>query len=275
MSVMSAAEARQGADASPEIPPRRLQIARPAAGQDDADGVAGSPLPGAGEPAPSQQPATEPDASALHVTQVRVVREVSVRTLRAGRTRSVTAPQGRVSSQARAAAEAYVSSQAQVAGQARVTSQAGAASQARVSAQARVAAHSRVTSQARVTRQAQVVRQVRVAGPAAGRTGPVRLTRRGRRVVAGLVLGVLVVAVTVLWMSVAGSVQASSHAAAPGSVYRGMTQVVVQPGQTLWSIAATAEPSGNLWAVVQQITNVNALSGTGIQAGQLLWVPKN
>jgi nucleoid-associated protein YgaU len=219
MSVMSAADARQGAGASPEIPPRRLQIARPAAGQDDADAAAGSPLPGSGQSAP--QPATESNVGAMRVTQVRVVREVSVRTLRAGRTRSVTA------------------------------------------------------SQARVTSRSRVTRQVRVAGPLPGRPGPVRLTRRGRRVVAGFVLGVVIVAATVLWMSVAGSVQASSHASAPGSAYRGMTQVVVQPGQTLWSIAAAAEPSGNLWAVVQQIMNVNALSGAQIQAGQLLWVPKN
>jgi nucleoid-associated protein YgaU len=113
-----------------------------------------------------------------------------------------------------------------------------------------------------------------VTGPLPGRPGPVRLTRRGRRVVTGFVLGVVIVAVTVLWMSVAGSVQASSHASAPRSAYRGMTQVVVQPGQTLWSIAATAEPSGNLWAVVQQIINVNTLSGAEIQTGQLLWVPK-
>jgi hypothetical protein len=252
MSVMSAAEARQGAGASPEIPPRRLQIATPAAGQDDADAAAGSPLPGAGDPAPWEQPATEPNVSALRVTQVRVAREVSVRTLRAGGTRSVTASQARVSSQAR------------IAGQGRVTSQAGATSQARVTT------HSRVTSQARVTS------QVRVAGPLAGRPGPVRLTRRGRRVVAGFVLGVVIVAVTVLWTSVAGSVQASSHASAPRSAYRGMTQVVVRPGQTLWSIAAAAEPSGgNLWPVIQQIINVNALSGAEVQAGELLWVPKN
>jgi nucleoid-associated protein YgaU len=221
MSVMSAAEARHGAGVSPEIPPRRLQIATPAAGQDDADAAAGNPPPDAGQSVPSAQPATGPNVSALRVTQVRVVREVSVRTLRAGRTGSVTASQARVSSQAR------------------------------------------------------VTRQVRVAGPRPGRPGPVRLTRRGRRVVAGFVLGVVIVVATVLWMSVAGSVQASSHASAPGSAYRGMTQVVVQPGQTLWSIAAAAEPSGNLWAVVQQIINVNALSGAQIQAGQLLWVPKN
>jgi nucleoid-associated protein YgaU len=257
MSVMSAAEARQGAGASPEIPPRRLQIARPAAGQDDADAAAGSPLPGSSPSAPSERPAVESNGGALRVTQVRVVREVSVRTLRASRTRSVAASQGRVSSQAAVAA------------QPQVTSQAGAAGQARVTAHSRIAAHSRVTSQARV------VREVRMAGPSPSRPGPVRLTRRGRRVVAGFVLGVVIVAVTVLWMTVAGSVQASSHASAPGSAYRGMTQVVVQPGQTLWSIAAAAEPSGNLWAVVQQIINVNALSGAEIQAGQLLWVPKN
>jgi hypothetical protein len=250
MSVMSAAEARQEAGASLEIPPPRLQIAPPVGGQDDADAAADSPLPGAGQPASSAQPATEPNVSALRVTQVRVVREVSVRAVRAGRTGPVTAPQTGVSSQAR------------VATQAQVTSQVGAAGQVRMTA------HSRVTSQARV------MRQVRVTGPLPGRPGPVRLTRRGRRVVAGLVLGVVIVAATVLWMSVAGSVQASSHAAAPRSAYRGMTQVVVQPGQTLWSIAAAAEPSGNLWAVIQQIVNVNALSGASVQAGQLLWVPK-
>ena len=92
---------------------------------------------------------------------------------------------------------------------------------------------------------------------------------------AGLVIAVVVVAVTLLWMSVPGGVQASSHGSAPGSPYQGMTQVVVQPGQTLWSIAAAAEPSANAWAVVQQIINVNALSGAKVQAGQLLWVPGN
>jgi nucleoid-associated protein YgaU len=138
------------------------------------------------------------------------------------------------------------------------------AGQTHVASQARVARQVRVTSQARMTRQARV----------APRPGPVRFTRRGRRVVAGLVIAVIIVAVTVLWMSVAGSVQASSHGSAAGSPYRGMTQVVVRPGQTLWSIATAAEPSGNLWSVIQQIINVNALSSANVQAGQLLWVPR-
>ena len=53
-----------------------------------------------------------------------------------------------------------------------------------------------------------------------------------------------------------------------------MHQIVVQPGQTLWSIASAAEPTADPRAVIQQIMSVNALSGTNIQAGQLLWVPR-
>ena len=107
------------------------------------------------------------------------------------------------------------------------------------------------------------------------RPGAVRLTRRGRLVVAGLAMLVVIVAATLLWMTVAGSVQASAQGGpAPRSPYQGMTQVVVRPGQTLWSIAAAAEPSANTWTVVQQITQVNALNGPVVRAGQLLWVPK-
>jgi predicted metal-binding membrane protein len=103
----------------------------------------------------------------------------------------------------------------------------------------------------------------------------VRLTRRGRLVVTGLVLLVAIVTATLLWMSVAGSVQAFSRGGpAPRSPYQGMTQVVVQPGQTLWSIATAAEPSANAWAVIQQIIEVNALNGPQVRAGELLWVPR-
>ncbi len=232
MSVMSAAEARQGAGASPEIPPRRLRIAASAPGRGDADGAAWNPQEASDTPS-AEQGAAEVKASAMRVTQVRVVREVSVRTLRASETRSMTASQARAASQAR------------------------------------------VVTRSRVTNHAQATRHVRTAEPLAGRPRPVRLTRRGRRVVAGFALAVIIVAVTLLWMSAAGSVQASSGASATRSAYRGMTQVVVQPGQTLWSIAAAAEPSGNSWAVVQQIIDVNALNSADIQAGELLWVPKS
>ncbi len=241
MSVMSAAEARQEAGASTEIPPRRLQIAGSAPGQDDAV-AAGSPL-GAGDETQAEPGVTGHSASALRVTQVRVVREVRVRTLRADGVRRGTVPAPRAVVQSRPVTEPAAAPWA------------GAATEARVAARATAAA--RMTGQARGT----------------ARPGAVRLTRRGRRVVAALVIGVVIVAVTLLWMGLAGGVQASSHGSAPGSPYQGMTQVVVQPGQTLWSIAAAAEPSANAWAVVQQIINVNALSSANVQAGQLLWVP--
>jgi nucleoid-associated protein YgaU len=300
MSVMSAAEARQAAGTSPEIPPQPLRVVRPAAGQDDA-AEAGDMLDSGGRT--SAEPGVAGcGATTLRVTQVRTVREVRVRMLRAEGTRAgtvrppraegpaaATAPPrvpvlGEPASSAgpttpgdRMTARARAAMQAQVAAQVRVSDQAGPASEAHVTRQARMTSQVRVAQEASVARHArvpgqdQVARQTRVAP----RPSPVRLTRRGRRLVAALVIGVVIVAVTVLWMSVAGSVQASSHGSAQGSPYQGMTQVVVRPGQTLWSIAAAAEPSGNLWAVVQQIINVNALSSASVQAGQLLWVPRN
>jgi hypothetical protein len=247
MSVMSAAEASQAAGDSPEIPSQPLRIVRSAASQDDP-GAAGTPLDAADDTS-AEAGVIERSASALRVTQVRMVREVRVSTLRAGQARPGIVPQPRATPRAAAAPP-----------------RTSAMPQAWTAPR-----QARVTSQARMTSQAWVTSQARVAH----RAGPVRLTRRGRRVVAGLVIGVIIVAVTVLWMSVAGSVQASSHGSAAGSPYRGMTQVVVRPGQTLWSIAAAAEPSGNMWAVVQQIINVNALSSANVQAGQLLWVPRS
>jgi hypothetical protein len=120
-------------------------------------------------------------------------------------------------------------------------------------------------------------RQVRAVAalPAAGRPGPVRLTRRGRLVVAGLTILATMAVAMVLWLSLAGGAQASSHGQPARAGYRGMTQVVVRPGQTLWSIASSAQPSADPRLVIQQITDANALGGASIRAGQLLWVPKS
>src|SRR5271169_205563 len=102
---------------------------------------------------------------------------------------------------------------------------------------------------------------------------PLRLTRRGRAVVAGLIIVCATVAVLLVGLLASGGAQASNHGQ-PGSVYRGMHQIVVQPGQTLWSIASAAEPAADPRFVVQQMMSVNALSGAEIEAGQLLWVPR-
>jgi hypothetical protein len=107
-----------------------------------------------------------------------------------------------------------------------------------------------------------------------GQPGRVRLTRRGRVVLAALGIVTVTAMVTLFWLSVAGGAQAASHGLRGGAAYRGMTRVVVRPGQTLWSIASQAEPAADPRLVIQQIIEANALGGPVIQPGQLLWVPK-
>ena len=112
------------------------------------------------------------------------------------------------------------------------------------------------------------------AVPGSGRAGGVRLTRRGRVVLAAFAGVVSTAMVTLFWLSVAGGAQAASHGLRPGAAYQGMTQVVVRPGQTLWSIASRAEPAADPRLVIQQIIQVNGLNGSVIQPGESLWVPK-
>lgn len=103
---------------------------------------------------------------------------------------------------------------------------------------------------------------------------PVRLTRRGRLVLGGLVIMLGAgVALLLLVLTAPGGALASNHGQ-PRAGYRGMTQIVVQPGQTLWSIAAAAEPGADPRLVLQRIISANALPGSAIYAGELLWVPK-
>jgi nucleoid-associated protein YgaU len=107
---------------------------------------------------------------------------------------------------------------------------------------------------------------------ASGKVAPIRLTRRGR-VVMGVLVAICAALVGLLWLAI-GQAEASSHLPRGGSPDRGMTRVVVRPGQTLWSIAVHADPSADPRIVIGEIVSDNALSGTGIQAGQILWVPR-
>jgi LysM domain len=107
--------------------------------------------------------------------------------------------------------------------------------------------------------------------PAAQPTAsPLRLTRRGRVVVAGLA----VLLVSVLSLLVAGAAQATSHAAPLSAVGHGLGQVVVRPGQSLWSVAESADPDADTRLVIQQILQLNALHGDTVFAGERLWVPR-
>ncbi len=119
---------------------------------------------------------------------------------------------------------------------------------------------------------------LRAAGPVTpdtGHAGQLRLTSRGRAVLAAVAIVVVTAVVTAMlcWLGAVGGAQAASSRIGPGTAHRGLAQVVVQPGQTLWSIARQAEPAADPRGVVQQIIEVNALGGATIQAGQLLWVP--
>jgi len=78
----------------------------------------------------------------------------------------------------------------------------------------------------------------------------------------------------VLLMAATGA-QAANHGLPPAAARAGLRHVVVRPGQTLWSIASAAEPSADPRVVIQEIMQVNALSGGVVVPGESLWVPGN
>jgi hypothetical protein len=103
-------------------------------------------------------------------------------------------------------------------------------------------------------------------------SAPLRLTRRGRIVVAAIVIAGVTLAALLITVLASGGAQATNHGPARAG-YQGMHQVVVQRGQTLWSIAAAAEPTADPRTVIGEIMSANALASPAINAGQLLWVP--
>lgn len=102
-------------------------------------------------------------------------------------------------------------------------------------------------------------------GPAPGRA--VRVTRRGRLV---LTFALMAVA-AVLAFSVAGRFGGADAAPASSSVP--IRTVVVQPGQTLWSIAAQVAPSADRGTTIARLVQLNRLPSTDVAAGVRLVVP--
>jgi hypothetical protein len=99
---------------------------------------------------------------------------------------------------------------------------------------------------------------------------PLRLTRRGRVVIA-VASAILVAAVSLI---AAGAVQATSHSLPARVAQQNLSRVVVRPGQSLWSVAESADPHADTRVVVQQIIELNGLTGDAVVAGQQLWVPR-
>ncbi len=97
---------------------------------------------------------------------------------------------------------------------------------------------------------------------------PLRLTRRGKIVVA--VAAALLAAG--LSLVIAASAQATSHSS--GAAQQGLAKVTVRAGQSLWSVAESADPNADTRAVIQQIIELNGLSADAVMPGQSLWVPR-
>ncbi|HET7071414.1 MAG TPA: LysM peptidoglycan-binding domain-containing protein [Nocardioides sp.] len=95
------------------------------------------------------------------------------------------------------------------------------------------------------------------------RPSSLRLTRRGRLVVFG---ASIVAALGLGFVAASGSL-ANDHPE-PTRV------VTVQPGQTLWDIAAQASDGGDVRATMSHLEALNHLDSTTLQVGQTLRVPK-
>jgi Tfp pilus assembly protein FimV len=94
----------------------------------------------------------------------------------------------------------------------------------------------------------------------------VRLTRRGRRFAAALALG----AAVALGASIAPLVDGVDG----GLRLAGESSVVVQPGDTVWSIAAEVAGGGqDVRVVVDAIEELNDLEGSVVVPGQVLELP--
>lgn len=95
---------------------------------------------------------------------------------------------------------------------------------------------------------------------------PLRLTRRGRLALFGASLTVF----AGVSIGLGSAVVASSDSGDSIDT----TSVRVMPGQTLWSIAAQANPEGDIRDTVDDIVRLNSLvNGSNLQTGAVLDVP--
>lgn len=96
-----------------------------------------------------------------------------------------------------------------------------------------------------------------------------RLTVRGRRVLAFLASVPAVIAVSIAIVSGGGAL-ASGEGSAPAATF---VEVTVMPGDTLWSIAEEVAPGADPRDVVDAIMRLNALPSGSLTAGQALALP--
>ncbi|KQY56723.1 LysM peptidoglycan-binding domain-containing protein [Nocardioides sp. Root140] len=98
-----------------------------------------------------------------------------------------------------------------------------------------------------------------------GARSQVRLTQRGRLVV--FVAAMLFVLAAAVFLGT--SSMATNHA----GVDQPTRAVTVQPGDTLWAIAADVADDGEVRDMVHTIKQLNALDSSMLVAGQQIYVP--
>lgn len=117
---------------------------------------------------------------------------------------------------------------------------------------------------------------VRTSREAAG-SSKLTLTRKGRLVFLGIPALLLAAILLVAALGTAAGVMANpAHADVVGqetSLQNYAHAVTVMPGESLWSIAASADSSRDVREVVAEIVALNELSSGVIHAGQKLFVP--
>jgi len=118
-----------------------------------------------------------------------------------------------------------------------------------------------------VRHRARACTTARPARPVATTASPARLTRRGRLVV------VLVLATLTLIAFSLGRASSSDASRGAGRPASPRPTTVVQPGDTLWSIARRIEPGADPRVMVDRIARLNDLGGRPIQSGQQLTLP--
>lgn len=92
-----------------------------------------------------------------------------------------------------------------------------------------------------------------------------RLTRRGRAVIAALVSLPLVIALVSMAINGGGATATSTGGA--------IETVTVEAGESLWSVAAAIAPASSTADVVADLIAVNELTSAELLPGQVLVVP--
>jgi Tfp pilus assembly protein FimV len=100
-------------------------------------------------------------------------------------------------------------------------------------------------------------------------TTRLRLTARGRRVLASVAALPAVIAITLAVLG-GGAALASGDTGAPAGAF---TEITVMSGESLWSIAQDVAPDADPRDVVEAISRLNMLDSAAVSAGQRLAIP--